>query len=167
MHSLRLRSTLSHTWDSAVVSGSTHIRTSGVNFQKPRKSAMKTKSSISRLSRALVGATLVAGLCSVIPPERRQSLVMAYRASAIRVSAIPRRRTSRRASCGGTTGPGGPTCGSPAAGGTSTGWAAARRRGWTGTNFPIVPNGGDVTIAWDNGSNKIFRLDRGRADVLA
>lgn len=28
----------------------------------------------------------------------------------------------------------------------------------TGTNFPIVPNGGDVTIAWDNGTNKIFVL---------
>ena len=28
----------------------------------------------------------------------------------------------------------------------------------TGTNVPIVPNGGDVTIAWDNGSNKIFTL---------
>ena len=28
----------------------------------------------------------------------------------------------------------------------------------TGTNLPIVPNGGDVTIAWDNGSNKIFTL---------
>ncbi len=53
----RLRSTLSHTWDSAVVSGSTHIRTSGVRFQKPGKSAMKTKSSIRRLSRALVVAS--------------------------------------------------------------------------------------------------------------
>lgn len=28
----------------------------------------------------------------------------------------------------------------------------------TGTNFPIVPNGGDVTIAWDNGANKIFKV---------
>lgn len=28
----------------------------------------------------------------------------------------------------------------------------------TGTNLPIVPNGGDVTVAWDNGSNKIFTL---------
>lgn len=28
----------------------------------------------------------------------------------------------------------------------------------TGTNFPIVPNGGDVTIQWDNGANKIFKL---------
>ena len=28
----------------------------------------------------------------------------------------------------------------------------------TGTNIPIVPNGGDVNIAWDNGANKIFTL---------
>lgn len=28
----------------------------------------------------------------------------------------------------------------------------------TGTNLPIVPNGGDVTIAWDSGANKIFKL---------
>lgn len=28
----------------------------------------------------------------------------------------------------------------------------------TGTNFPIVPNGGDVTIQWDNGTNRIFKL---------
>lgn len=28
----------------------------------------------------------------------------------------------------------------------------------TGTNIPVVPNGGDVTIAWDNGANKIFTL---------
>lgn len=28
----------------------------------------------------------------------------------------------------------------------------------TGTNIPIVPNGGDATIAWDNGANKIFKL---------
>jgi hypothetical protein len=28
----------------------------------------------------------------------------------------------------------------------------------TGTNFPVVPNGGDVTIQWDNGANKIFKL---------
>ena len=26
------------------------------------------------------------------------------------------------------------------------------------TNLPVVPNGGDVTIAWDNGTNKIFTL---------
>ena len=28
----------------------------------------------------------------------------------------------------------------------------------TGTNIPAVPNGGDITVAWDNGSNKIFKL---------
>lgn len=28
----------------------------------------------------------------------------------------------------------------------------------TGTNLPAVPNGGDITVAWDNGSNKIFKL---------
>jgi hypothetical protein len=28
----------------------------------------------------------------------------------------------------------------------------------TATNLPITPNGGDVTIAWDNGANKIFKL---------
>lgn len=26
------------------------------------------------------------------------------------------------------------------------------------TNLPITPNGGDLTIAWDNGANKIFKL---------
>lgn len=28
----------------------------------------------------------------------------------------------------------------------------------TGTNLPIVPNGGDITIQWDDGANKIFKL---------
>ena len=28
----------------------------------------------------------------------------------------------------------------------------------TGTNLPVVPNGGDVTVAWDNGGNRIFKL---------
>lgn len=28
----------------------------------------------------------------------------------------------------------------------------------TGTNIPFTPNGGDVTVAWDNGSLKIFKL---------
>lgn len=28
----------------------------------------------------------------------------------------------------------------------------------TGTGLPVTPNGGDVTAAWDNGSNKIFKL---------
>lgn len=26
------------------------------------------------------------------------------------------------------------------------------------TNLPITPNGGDITITWDNGANKIFAL---------
>ena len=28
----------------------------------------------------------------------------------------------------------------------------------TGTGLPIVPNGGDVTITWDSGANRIFTL---------
>ena len=28
----------------------------------------------------------------------------------------------------------------------------------SGTNIPIVPNGGNVSITWDNGTNKIFTL---------
>jgi hypothetical protein len=28
----------------------------------------------------------------------------------------------------------------------------------TATGLPCTPNGGDITIAWDNGSNKIFHL---------
>lgn len=28
----------------------------------------------------------------------------------------------------------------------------------TGTNLPFTPNGGDVVVAWDNGTNKIFTL---------
>lgn len=28
----------------------------------------------------------------------------------------------------------------------------------TGTNYPIVPNGGSITLAWDGGANKIFKL---------
>ena len=28
----------------------------------------------------------------------------------------------------------------------------------TATGLPLTPNGGDVTIAWDNGTNKIFKL---------
>lgn len=28
----------------------------------------------------------------------------------------------------------------------------------TGTGLPLTPNGGDVTIAWDDGTNKIFRI---------
>jgi hypothetical protein len=28
----------------------------------------------------------------------------------------------------------------------------------TATGLPLTPNGGDITITWDNGSNKIFKL---------
>jgi len=28
----------------------------------------------------------------------------------------------------------------------------------TATGLPFLPNGGDVSIAWDNGANKIFKL---------
>jgi hypothetical protein len=28
----------------------------------------------------------------------------------------------------------------------------------TGANIPVMPNGGDVTLAWDTGPNKIFKL---------
>lgn len=26
------------------------------------------------------------------------------------------------------------------------------------TNFPVATNGGDITVQWDNGANKIFKL---------
>lgn len=49
---------------------------------------------------------------------------------------------------------------SAVAGGADVAATAQRLIGWvdTGNNFPIVPNGGDVTIAWDNTTNKIFKL---------
>lgn len=28
----------------------------------------------------------------------------------------------------------------------------------TGTGLPVTPNGGDITISWDNGASKIFKL---------
>lgn len=28
----------------------------------------------------------------------------------------------------------------------------------TATGLPITPNGGDITVQWDNGSNRIFKL---------
>jgi hypothetical protein len=45
-------------------------------------------------------------------------------------------------------------------GGADVAATAQRVIAWidTGTNLPIVPNGGDVTVAWDNGANKIFKL---------
>jgi hypothetical protein len=45
-------------------------------------------------------------------------------------------------------------------GGADVAATAQRLIAWidVGTNLPIVPNGGDVTVAWDNGANKIFKL---------
>lgn len=28
----------------------------------------------------------------------------------------------------------------------------------TATGLPVTPNGGDISVAWDNGANKIFKL---------
>ena len=28
----------------------------------------------------------------------------------------------------------------------------------TATGLPVTPNGGDITIVWDDGPNKIFKL---------
>ena len=28
----------------------------------------------------------------------------------------------------------------------------------TSTGLPVTPNGGDITVTWDNGANKIFKL---------
>lgn len=28
----------------------------------------------------------------------------------------------------------------------------------TGTGLPVTPNGGDITVTWDNGANRIFTL---------
>ncbi|MGW8180079.1 MAG: hypothetical protein ACWGQW_15160 [bacterium] len=28
----------------------------------------------------------------------------------------------------------------------------------TGTGLPVTPNGGDITVAWSDGANKIFKL---------
>lgn len=28
----------------------------------------------------------------------------------------------------------------------------------TATNMPLTPNGGDITVTWDTGTNKIFKL---------
>ncbi len=45
-------------------------------------------------------------------------------------------------------------------GGADVASSAQRVIAWidTATNLPAVPNGGDITVAWDNGSNKIFKL---------
>lgn len=45
-------------------------------------------------------------------------------------------------------------------GGSDVAASAQRLVSWldTGTNLPVVPNGGDIGITWDNGANKIFKL---------
>lgn len=45
-------------------------------------------------------------------------------------------------------------------GGADVATSAQRLIAWldTGTNLPVVPNGGDIGITWDNGANKIFKL---------
>ena len=45
-------------------------------------------------------------------------------------------------------------------GGADVAATAQRLIAWidTGTNLPITPNGGDVTVAWDNTTNRIFKL---------
>lgn len=45
-------------------------------------------------------------------------------------------------------------------GGADVAATAQRLIAWidTGTNLPLVPNGGDVTVSWDTGANKIFKL---------
>lgn len=45
-------------------------------------------------------------------------------------------------------------------GGADVAAAAQRLIGFidTATGLPVTPNGGDIAVAWDNGSNKIFKL---------
>jgi len=45
-------------------------------------------------------------------------------------------------------------------GGSDVAATAQRVIAWfdTGTNLPVVPNGGDVTVQWDSGANRIFTL---------
>lgn len=49
---------------------------------------------------------------------------------------------------------------SAVSGGADVASSAQRLVAWidTGTNLPVTPNGGDITVAWDNGTNKIFKL---------
>lgn len=46
------------------------------------------------------------------------------------------------------------------AGGAALADTAARLIAWidTATGLPVTPNGGDITITWDNGANRIFKL---------
>lgn len=45
-------------------------------------------------------------------------------------------------------------------GGADVAASAQRLIGYidTATGLPVTPNGGDITIAWDNGTNRIFKL---------
>jgi len=45
-------------------------------------------------------------------------------------------------------------------GGGDVAASAQRVIAWidTGTNLPVTPNGGDIVVAWDNATNKIFKL---------
>lgn len=45
-------------------------------------------------------------------------------------------------------------------GGSDVAASSQRVIAWidTGTGVPIVPAGGDITVVWDNGANKIFSL---------
>lgn len=45
-------------------------------------------------------------------------------------------------------------------GGADVASSAQRLIAWidTGTNLPVVPNGGDVTVSWSTGTDKIFTL---------
>jgi len=45
-------------------------------------------------------------------------------------------------------------------GGSDVASSSQRVIAWidTGTGIPIVPAGGDITVVWDSGSNKIFSL---------
>jgi hypothetical protein len=49
---------------------------------------------------------------------------------------------------------------SAATGGADVSASAQRVLLWldTGTNLPISPNGGDIVVAWDSGSNRIFHV---------
>ena len=49
---------------------------------------------------------------------------------------------------------------SAAAGGSDVASSSQRVIAWidTGTGIPIKPAGGDITVVWDSGSNKIFSL---------
>jgi hypothetical protein len=45
-------------------------------------------------------------------------------------------------------------------GGADVAQAAQRLVAWfdTGTNLPVVPNGGDINVTFDSGANRIFKL---------